>query len=130
MREPAVNRPAKGDGTTDTSAAPPGTGHDRRSTPAVPPGAVDPALKAFWQDCLDAGLWVRGRHVTGDDLIKQCHGLRLLYLFSGPTREDGVDSVCRLLRSEATMLDLDQPDRTDLADSLTWDSVERKLNTQ
>ena len=73
------------------------------------------------------GIWYEGRHVTGDLLMRHCGGYRLLYMFSGPDRPDGVDAVCRALGSQAEMLDLHQPMPTNLADSHEWQAIEKRL---
>ena len=53
-----------------------------------------PENHPFYEDCSN-GVWIDGRHVTIDMLQGACKGLRLLYLFSGPSRPDGVDACFR-----------------------------------
>ena len=80
-----------------------------------------------FEQLLEQGIWYEGRHILGEALKQQSQGLRILYLYSGPVRTDGVDSVCRLLGSEAEMLDLLQSPPTNLADSHVWREVESKI---
>ena len=73
------------------------------------------------------GIWIHGNHILGEDIAAACRGLNLLYMYSAPSCPDGVETVCSMLESQATMFDLRQQDRADLADSHTWHSIESQL---
>ena len=83
--------------------------------------------ESAWQDLLLKGIWYDGKHVTGDQLQSACRGLRLIYLFAGPHRDDGVDTIAQLLGAEAAMHDLDRTPPSDLADVANWAAIQSDI---
>ena len=81
------------------------------------------AIATTGSDCLRPSS-SRSREFSDDEIVRQARGLRLIHLFSGPSREeDGMGVEVRRLGAEMDERDILHGPQSDLADEAVWTPI-------
>ena len=80
---------------------------------------------------LNNGFSYRGCDYQWTQVLSRCTGLKVLYLFSGPSRPGDFSEACRHLGASATLVDVvHHHDHMDLLDEATFDHWVKRLNNR
>ena len=74
------------------------------------------------------GYTYGGKRYTLDDIRQLCHGLRIVYLFSGGYRDADFQHWCQLLGGEASLVDLQRDPSHDMLDEHSWRRIASTLD--
>ena len=130
--------PANGDSATPTRSSL-ASADANASQPGRPgrPGSLDPALRTReavvspeFTDARGAEPSAFGADIALHDIYKIAKAIRILSLFGGPSKEDGLDTFVREYGAAISVFDTEISPTHDLVDECTWQTIRDDLDGQ